>query len=111
MEFTSRIENGNSVVSLSGRLDAVTSPVCEQKFRDLVGSGVLGIVVDFGELEYISSAGLRALLLLAKLLKEKRGKVCLAGAKQNVRSVLEMSGFTNIFQIKDTVAEALTALG
>ena len=111
MEFASRVENGQSVVSLSGRLDAVTSPVCEQKFRDLVGGGALGIVVYFENLEYISSAGLRALLLLAKLLKEKGGKVCLAGAKQNVRSVLEMSGFTNIFQIRDTVAEALTSVG
>ena len=107
MEFTSRIENGSSVVSLSGRLDAVTSPVCEQKFRDLVGSGVLGIVVDFGELEYISSAGLRSILAAAKKLKALQGQIKFCNLSGMVKEVFNISGFTSMFSSYATLDEAL----
>ena len=96
---------------IGGRLDAVTAPDFEKRIRELIDSGNSCFVVDFDQLDYISSAGLRALLLMAKLLKEKGGQECLANVKGNVLSVFEMSGFTGIFKIEESVAAALAALG
>jgi len=110
MDLQTRIENNAIVVTISGRLDAVTAPEYEKRIRELIDSGNNYFVVDFEQLDYISSAGLRALLLMAKLLKEKGGKVCLANVKGNVRSVFDMSGFTTIFKMEDSIATALAAL-
>jgi anti-anti-sigma factor len=110
MDLQTRIENNAIVVTISGRLDAVTAPDYEKRIRELIDSGNSYFVVDFEQLDYISSAGLRALLLMAKLLKEKSGQVCLVNVKGNVRSVFDMSGFTTIFNMKDSIAAALAAL-
>jgi stage II sporulation protein AA (anti-sigma F factor antagonist) len=110
MDLQTRIENNVIVVTISGRLDAVTAPDYEKRIRELIDSGNSYFVVDFEQLDYISSAGLRALLLMAKLLKEKGGQVCLANVKGNVRSVFDMSGFTTIFNMEDSIAAALAVL-
>jgi len=111
MNFQARQEGSTFVVTLSGRLDAVTAPEFEQKIRDQINAGAAGIVIDFAALDYISSAGLRALLVMAKLLKEKNGQVCMANVTGNVRSVFEMSGFTSLFKMQDSVAAAVAAIG
>ena len=110
MDIQTRRENNAVVVALSGRLDAVTAPDYERKIREMIDGGNTYFVVDFEQLDYISSAGLRALLLMAKLLKEKDGQVCFANVKGNVRSVFDMSGFTTIFKMEDSTAAALAAL-
>jgi anti-anti-sigma factor len=110
MDLQTRTENNSIVITISGRLDAVTAPEYEKSIRELIGGGNNFFVVDFEPLDYISSAGLRALLLMAKLLKEKGGKVCFANVKGNVRSVFDMSGFSALFKIENSVAEALLAL-
>jgi anti-anti-sigma factor len=110
MDLQTRTENHAIVITISGRLDAVTAPEYEKSIRELIGGGNNFFVVDFEPLDYISSAGLRALLLMAKLLKEKGGKVCFANVKGNVRSVFDMSGFSALFKIENSVAEALLAL-
>jgi anti-anti-sigma factor len=110
MDLQTRTENKAIVITISGRLDAVTAPEYEKSIRELIGGGNNFFVVDFEPLDYISSAGLRALLLMAKLLKEKGGKVCFANVKGNVRSVFDMSGFSALFKIESSVAEALLAL-
>lgn len=111
MDLHTRTENNAIVVTLSGRLDAVTAPEYEKSIRGLVDSGHVRIVVDFEQLDYISSAGLRGLLLMAKLLNAKGGQACLANVNGNVRSVFEMCGFISLFKIENSVAEALAALG
>jgi len=110
MDFQTRIENKATVVTINGRLDAVTAPEFEKRIRELIDSGNIYIVVDFEQLDYISSAGLRGLLLMAKLLKEKGGDVCLANVKGNVRSVFDICGLTTIFKMENSVAEALVTL-
>jgi len=110
MDLQTKIENHAIVVTISGRLDAVTAPEYEKRIRELIDGGNHCFVVDFEQLDYISSAGLRALLLMAKLLREKDGKVCFANVQGNVRSVFDMSGFTALFKTESSVAEALVAL-
>ncbi len=110
MEFQTKTENNATVVTISGRLDAVTAPDYETRIRELIDNGNRYLVVDFEQLDYISSAGLRALLLMAKLLKEKDGQACLANVTGNVRSVFDMSGFNAVFNVEDSVAAALATL-
>ena len=110
MDLQTRIENNAIVVSISGRLDAVTAPEYEKIIREMIDSGHIYFVVDFEQLDDISSAGLRGLLLMAKLLKEKCGHVCLANVKGNVRSVFDICGLTTLFKMENSVAEALVVL-
>ena len=110
MDLQIKIENNVKVIAISGRLDAVTAPDYEKRIREMIDSGNSDFVVDFEQLDYISSAGLRALLLMAKLLKEKGRQVCLANVKGNVRSVFEISGFTKIFKIEESIPAALAVL-
>ncbi len=111
MEFQSRKEGGAVVVALGGRLDAVTAPEYERQVHELVDAGESRIVIDLAELSYISSVGLRGLLLTSRLLKEKSGQLRFANVTGNVRSVFNMSGFATMFPIDESVAAALAALG
>jgi stage II sporulation protein AA (anti-sigma F factor antagonist) len=67
--------------------------------------------VDFNGLDYISSAGLRAILATAKILKGKGGHVRFANVKGTVNDVFEMSWFDSIFPKHESVAAALSAIG
>ncbi|MEE7624832.1 STAS domain-containing protein [Methylobacter sp. Wu8] len=110
MDLQTRSENNAVVVTISGRLDAVTAPDYEKSIRELIDGGNICIVVDFEQLDYISSAGLRGLLLMAKLLNAKGGRACLANVKGNVRSVFDMCGFNTVFKMENSVAEALAVI-
>lgn len=110
MDLQTKIEKNAIVLTISGRLDAITAPQYEKKIRELIDDGNSSFVVDFEQLDYISSAGLRALLLMAKLLKEIDGRMCFANIGGNVRSVFDMCGFIAIFKIEDSVTAALAAL-
>jgi anti-anti-sigma factor len=109
MQFNARVEDGYTIVRLSGRLDTVTAPECELKFRALLAND-LRIVLDFGGLDYISSAGLRSLLVMADLVKEKKGRMCLANLNQNVRSLFDISGCNRALEVKDSEEEAIAAV-
>jgi stage II sporulation protein AA (anti-sigma F factor antagonist) len=103
VEFASRQEGAGTVAEIAGRLDSVTSPACEQRIRELID--------DLARLQYVSSAGLRVLLLTAKLLKARDGQLRIAGVQPEVRSVFDMSGFSAMFQVEESVAAALASLG
>jgi len=98
------------LVSLSGRLDHENS----DRFRDglkphldaAVSSGA-GIVLDFSEVEYISSAGLRALMLSANQAKGQKTRVVIASLQPVVAEIFEISRFNMVFKIFATVREAL----
>jgi anti-anti-sigma factor len=107
MEIETRQENEAMVVTVTGRVDAVTSPELENSLSELVESDAKIIIVGLDALEYISSAGLRVILATAKKLKAKEGDVLLAGLHGDVKNVFDISGFTSIFRIFDTVEDAL----
>lgn len=110
MKFNTRQEGSAIVVTLSGRLDGVTAEAFEKEIRGLIDGGAMSLVLDLDELDYVSSAGIRGIMIMAKLMKEKNGQVCLANLKGNVRSVFDMCGITPLFKVQDSVAGALGAL-
>ena len=111
MEIQSMKEAAATVVTITGRLDAVTAPQYEITVNELISGGEIAFVVDFDALDYISSAGLRGLLVMAKQLKGKGGQVRFANVKGTVKEVFDISGFGTIFQMDDSVATALAKIG
>jgi anti-anti-sigma factor len=107
MEFHTSKESGWTVVSIGGRMDAVTTPEIDKKLYDLLESGEKRLVVDLKDLGYISSAGLRSLLATAKKLKAVQGEMAFANLRGPVKDVFEISGFYSIFKVFDSVAEAI----
>ena len=77
MEIQTRKEKNAVIISVKGRMDAVTAPEFEKSLSDFISKGELSFLLNFGGLEYISSAGLRSILATAKKLKEKQGKIAL----------------------------------
>ncbi len=107
MEIATRKEGGAQVVTVKGRIDAVTAPEFEKGLLALMAGGDSTLVLNFSGLEYISSAGLRSILSTAKQLKTKDGKMLFAALQGPVKDVFKISGFGSIFKIFDTEEEAL----
>jgi stage II sporulation protein AA (anti-sigma F factor antagonist) len=107
MGFDTKKEGGLTVVSIGGRMDAVTTPEIEKRLSDLVEAGEKRVVVDLKDLGYISSAGLRGLLATAKKLKAGQGEMTFANLQGPVKEVFEISGFYSIFKVFDSVAAAI----
>lgn len=104
---TKKVEN-IAVTSVKGRMDAVTVQEFEKSVSELLSGGENVLLVNFSELEYISSAGLRSILATAKQLKARNGEIMFTGLKNAVKEVFEISGFYSIFKTFETEEEALT---
>jgi anti-anti-sigma factor len=92
-----------------GRLDALTVPQFEKVLREHLDQGTNKLVVDFGDVTYISSSGLRALLTARRLAKSQGGDVKLCRLSPRVYEIFEMVGFTQVFGIYDSVESAQNA--
>ena len=95
------------VLSLSGRLDASTAPPFEEKLTSVIDDGNESVLVDFTDLEYISSSGLRVLLVGAKKLKQSSAMLNLCGLKSHIKEVFDIAGFTPLFKMYDSYDEAI----
>jgi len=111
MEIQSSKQNNAIVVSVKGRMDAITAPAFEKTLNELIETGETRFVVELTGLDYISSAGLRGILAIAKLLKRKGGQMCFANVAGAVKEVFDISGFGSIFGMHDSVNGALSELG
>lgn len=98
------------VLAPAGRIDSDTAAAFEARLLLAAEHGEGKVVVDFAEVRYISSAGLRALLAGAKKVQNAGGGVALCGINMNVREVFEVSGFLAVFTTRDGRVEAAAAL-
>ena len=91
--------NGNALtVTLQGRLDTTTAPELEQLLKKSL-DGVETLTMDFSDLDYISSAGLRVLLSTHKTMSQ-RGGMKIANANEMVMEVFDVTGFSDILTIE-----------
>jgi anti-sigma B factor antagonist len=111
MNVTERTVDGVVILDIQGRLDANTSGSLEASFLKMIDQGHTKFVFGLAQLDYVSSAGLRILLVAAKKLKAIKGSLALVQMTDNVKEVFDMSGFSAIFTIYATEAEALGAIG
>lgn len=109
MQIQTSRHNEVVIMSLSGRLDAMSATDCEKVVDEVLGSGARLLLIDLGEVSYVSSAGLRVILKAAKALYGS-GRLALARPQEDVREVLEMTGFGEIMPIHDSLDEAIAEL-
>ncbi len=110
MEIHNRLENGILIIAIDGRLDAASAPVAGGEINKALQGEQNRLLFDLSSLEYLSSGGLRVILGAAKEIKRRDGKVALAALKQYVYEIFEVSGFTAMIPIKDTIEEGLKEL-
>jgi anti-sigma B factor antagonist len=97
------------VISVNGRIDSATAPEFDNALKGLLDKGRRKIVIDCADLEYISSAGLRAMLSALKAAKNGGGNVVLVKPNERIRDTLTLVGFQTLFlQFNDTL-EAVDA--
>ena len=92
-----------------GRLDALTVPNFEQDLRQHLGRGIARVVIDFADVIYISSSGLRALLAARRLARSQGGDINLCRLSPRVYEIFDMVGFTQVFNIYDSIEAAQVA--
>lgn len=109
MEISSRKEKEVTVVTVSGRIDAITAPDFENHLDGLIGQGNKLLLINLSGLGYISSAGLRSILSSAKKLKTLAGELVFAGLQGPVEEVFQISGFQSIFKIFPSEGDALNS--
>ncbi|MFN0097044.1 MAG: STAS domain-containing protein [Gemmatimonadaceae bacterium] len=107
MEVTTRAHGDVLIAAISGSLDSMTSPHAQKALDALVAQGAKKVAVDCASLDYISSAGLRVLLGLAKQLGAKGGALRTFGLNHTVKEVFEISGFSTIFRVFPSESDAL----
>lgn len=93
-------DNNRAVLELDGRVDSSNAPKVQQEFVK-AAQGYREITVDMEKLEYVSSAGLRALLTLYKNLQQKQGELIIVNVSDDVREVLELTGFLDLMNVRD----------
>ena len=94
------------------RIDGSNATVFEDTVLDSIDKTDRAVIVDFGEVPYISSAGLKAVLTIAKSLQQNRGiKLAVCRLSGQVMEVFETSGFSKLMVVRDNRAEARTAVG
>ena len=102
-----KIENV-TILSIKGRADVSNASKLESACKKILELQEKDIIIDGTQLEFISSAGLRVLLKLAKEVKKNAGRLAVAHVNDLVRNIFEISGFVEIFPIYDNVVKALS---
>ena len=100
-----------TVIAPSGRIDTTTSSAVEEAVRHAVDSGARRLIIDFTSVEYISSAGLRVFLVLAKRMRDLHGRLVLCGMTEPVSQVFRLAGFMALFEVEPTRAAAIARMG
>ena len=94
MDIRKELTDGRLCMAVSGRLDTTTAPELDAALKEVLPE-TKDLLLDFSELDYISSAGLRVLLAAQKIMN-KQGKMALAGVNEGVMEVFEITGFSDI---------------
>jgi len=99
--------DGNIVIiSIEGSIDSKTAGDLQSQIMEKV-SETNNVLLDLTKVDYVSSAGLRVLLMIYRQIKSKNGKVILVGVSEEIRDVMSMTGFINFFEIADNIDNAL----
>jgi len=109
MEIKIKEVDSVTVLAFSGNLDTNTAPDAESQINDLMDAGATRILIDFDNLNYISSAGLRVLLATAKKMITINGALKICSLNKTVYEVFDISGFNKILSLEANEEEALAS--
>jgi anti-sigma B factor antagonist len=109
LEIAARHRGHVVVLAIAGHLDGSTAPELTREIQNLLAEGLFNIVVDFKDLEFMSSAGLGVFMDAIQKVREKRGDIKLLRPNAGIRRLIDILGFTHIYQIFSDEDEALRA--
>jgi anti-sigma B factor antagonist len=109
MRLDRQLRGAVTVITMDGRLDSTTAPGVQAELAELVPEQGL-ILLDLSRMSYMSSAGLRVLLLVYRQTQRTGARVALTGLPPDVRAVMAATGFLDFFAVVDTVDDGLEAL-
>ena len=106
-----KLKKDNYIVLIpEGRIDSSNAHIFEQEISTEVDAFTGDVLISFEKIEYISSAGLRVLLVIFKKMKEVNRKLFIAGMNENIFKVFSSSGFSKILNIFQSLEEAYKAM-
>ena len=108
MEINRSEMDGSIIFTPIGRIDSRTAAEFETELLSAISSGEESVIIDFSQLNFMSSAGLRVVLIVAKRLK-KNGFFALCGMSDTIREVFDVSGFSKILTVVEDLDAALAA--
>jgi len=96
-------KNDISIIYINGFLDAHSAPNLENEIQNLLNQNKFKLIIDFSNLEYISSAGLGVFMTFIELIRESNGDMKFVNMKAKVRTVFDLLGFHILFEIYDNL--------
>lgn len=100
LQITKELSGDSLTVHISGDLNIKTAPALETELIKAI-SGVKKLILDFTNVEYISSAGLRVLLAMEKAMRRQQGSMILRNVNPAVKEIIRLAGFLQIMHIED----------
>jgi anti-sigma B factor antagonist len=110
MEIIEAKQNDITIIALTGRLDTLSSSSLEVKLLDTINKNQSKIIIDFSQLDFISSSGLRVLLTAGKQMKSAQGKLVLCSLKDHVKEVFDVAGFSMLFKMFSSQEDSIKEL-
>ena len=110
MDVTCHDQESVRIVVPSGRLDSNTAPDFETALMGSIEETSAGVVIDFSQLDYVSSAGLRIFLMAAKRMKAASRKLSVCEMSNAIHDVFRISGFLPLFKVLPGRDEAVSAV-
>ena len=110
MKLSQSVDQGVVVIRVGGRIDASTSTDLETAFDQTITNETGPIILDAQDVDYISSAGLRVLLVALKRLAAEHRKLALSSLSPDVMDVVKLTGFDKLLDCYATVDDATSAL-
>jgi anti-anti-sigma factor len=100
-------EKNMKIISLEGKMDAISAPEFEDQMSEWLEQGETSFIINLGEVNYMSSAGLRSILIVAKKLKEQDGKLIFVNLREEVQKIFRISGFSSMIPTYESLEAAL----
>jgi anti-sigma B factor antagonist len=107
LDVTVRKVDGTAVVAVAGEIDVYTSPLLQERLVEALKDGSSSIVLDLSAVTFLDSTGLGVLITGLKRCRSADGDLVLVTAQPNVLKVLEITGLNDVFQVHDSVDDAL----
>ena len=109
MQITTQEQDGVAIIAIEGQIDSKTAPDAQDQLLPLVQAHE-HIVMDLNELTFMSSAGLRIMLLLYRQATARNGKVAIVGLSDPIKDTMQATGFLDFFVICSSIEEATQAV-
>lgn len=111
MTIEQQTERAVRVFSVAGRVDSITAPELETALDSAIRSGATLVLLDCARLEYLTSAGLRALLVAGKQLESRGGRLAFCAVNPEIATIFNLTNFSLLYAVYPDRAEGLAAMG